>query len=788
MDSWGLEGQHAVRATPAGGCKSPCERGCSKRAVYLARRLSVLGRVKLLHVSDRYTVSHELGRGGMAVVHLARQTDLDRWVALKELRPEGRDESVVRRFLREARLAGSLSHPNIVTVLDFFEADGAGYIAMEYVPRGSLRPYVGALTFAQVVGVLEGVLAALTCAEQAGIVHRDLKPENVMVTADGRVKLADFGIAKATGAGSLLTATGTTLGTPHYMAPEQAMGQPVGPATDLYAVGCMAYELVTGRLPFGDGDSAPMTVLLRHINEVAPPACEVSDSVDVRLSDWISVLMAKDASSRPQSAAEAWETLEELALSVAGPRWRRASALPDLSTGAVPGPYTPPPSTAVPSDPVFETFHASGAERRRRPVGAVARRFAAARRRRVVATRGRPPRPSRRPPPLPRRRRPPGLALVGAHVAPSAPVGPAAASRPRRGLLRVAGGVAVAGVGVVLVTRGDEAPAPAPAARVSHAAVATVTPLDAGKVRVTLPPGWEALSLPVNVPGLPRERAAAPGGTESAGVVLVGMAPRDAHNRRLLSPRVGKAETGRGEARRAGRLSLHGLHWNGRALTVYAAPTSAGCRDGRVPGTRARTARGSPGRSRCRARRGSRSATIPRSGAPPGARSHVPARLAQRRATPAGQASAARRIAADLRAARAKVARVKAGPGRRAAARRPHPPGRGDRRRLRRPRPGRGEQRPRRLREGGQARSRGRGRAAADAAPQPDPGVPRARSIPALRRPPAPPKPKPTPTPVPTVIPRPRVTPVATPVGPSRTPDPDHCYDCGDWQHATGGG
>ena len=143
MDSWGLEGQHAVRATPAGGCKSPCERGCSKRAVYLARRLSRLRRVKLLHVSDRYTLSHELGRGGMAVVYLARQTDLDRWVALKELRPEGRDESVVRRFLREARLAGSLSHPNIVTVLDFFEADGAGYIAMEYVPRGSLRPLRG---------------------------------------------------------------------------------------------------------------------------------------------------------------------------------------------------------------------------------------------------------------------------------------------------------------------------------------------------------------------------------------------------------------------------------------------------------------------------------------------------------------------------------------------------------------------------------------------------------------------------------------------------------------------
>ena len=175
--------------------------------MYPARRTPGLSEVRLdsdqskyMRLGDRYEISRELGRGGMAVVYLERQTDLDRWVALKELHPEPRDGSVVKRFLRESRLAGSLSHPNIVTVLDFFEVDGTGYIAMEYVPRGSLRPYVGGLTFAQVAGVLEGVLAGLSCAEREGIVHRDLKPENVMVTADGRVKLADFGIAKATGA------------------------------------------------------------------------------------------------------------------------------------------------------------------------------------------------------------------------------------------------------------------------------------------------------------------------------------------------------------------------------------------------------------------------------------------------------------------------------------------------------------------------------------------------------------------------------------------------------------
>ena len=237
-------------------------------------------------ISDRYEISHELGRGGMAVVYLARQTDLDRWVALKELHPEPRDASVVRRFLRESRLAGSLSHPNIVTVLDFFERDGVGYIAMEYVPRGSLRPYVGSLTLAQTAGVLEGILAALTCAEHGGIVHRDLKPENVMITWDGRVKLTDFGIAKATGAASLLTVAGTTLGTPHYMAPEQAMAQEVGAWTDLYSVGCMAYELFTGRLPFADTE-APTAILLRHINDVPPPPNVIRADLDAGVSDWI---------------------------------------------------------------------------------------------------------------------------------------------------------------------------------------------------------------------------------------------------------------------------------------------------------------------------------------------------------------------------------------------------------------------------------------------------------------------------------------------------------------------
>ena len=253
----------------------------------------------------RYQVMRQIGRGGMATVYLARQTQLERNVALKELStfhasaPEFAD-----RFLRESRLAGSLNHPNIVTVFEYFEEGGTPYIAMEYVERGSLRPYVGRLALAQFAGAMEGILAGLAHAESYGIVHRDLKPENIMVTSEGRVKITDFGIAKATqsaGTAAFLTATGTTVGTPTYMAPEQAMAQPVGMWTDLYSVGVMAYEHVVGHVPFYDTD-APMVILMRHVNEAIPPAIEVNSHIDPELSAWIDRLLVKDPAKRTQTA------------------------------------------------------------------------------------------------------------------------------------------------------------------------------------------------------------------------------------------------------------------------------------------------------------------------------------------------------------------------------------------------------------------------------------------------------------------------------------------------------
>src|SRR5215470_16203091 len=296
----------------------------------------------------RYEILREIGRDGMAIVYLARQTDLDRFVALKELKTfHASNPSFTQRFLRESRVAGSLSHPNIVTVHNYFEHDGTPYIAMEYIERGSMRPYVGRMNLAQIGGVLEGLLAGLTNAEAQGIVHRDLKPENLMVTADGRVKIADFGIAKATTkmqTGAFLTATGTTVGTPTYMAPEQAMAQDIGPWTDLYSVGCMAFELFVGRVPFHDSE-APMAILLRHVNEPIPPARSVNPDVDQAISDWIEALLVKEPSQRTQNAQDAWDDFEEVLLGLLGPRWRREARLveraPEEGDGSKP--LTPAP-------------------------------------------------------------------------------------------------------------------------------------------------------------------------------------------------------------------------------------------------------------------------------------------------------------------------------------------------------------------------------------------------------------------------------------------------------------
>jgi hypothetical protein len=295
----------------------------------------------------RFEILSEIGRGGMARVHLARQLDLDRFVALKELGSLQREDAeMVGRFLRESRVAGALNHPSIVTVFDYFEDGGVQYIAMEYVPRGSLRPWVGRLEPAQIGGVLENVLAGLAHAHSANVVHRDLKPENLMITADGRIKIADFGIAKALaeeGTSAFRTATGVAIGTPAYMAPEQAMAREIGPWTDLYATGVIAYELLAGGVPFSAGE--PLAILLAHVQQAPQPLVERAPEVPPALAFWVHRMLAKEPAQRPESAYAAWEELEEHLLDTLGPRWRRAARIAGDSAegGPTPRPMTPAP-------------------------------------------------------------------------------------------------------------------------------------------------------------------------------------------------------------------------------------------------------------------------------------------------------------------------------------------------------------------------------------------------------------------------------------------------------------
>jgi predicted Ser/Thr protein kinase len=273
-----------------------------------------------------YEIVRTLARGGMAVVYLARQPALDRIVALKRLEFESADPTRLRRFVREARLAASLDHPNVVTLFDFFVEDDVPYMAMEYVAGGSLRPLVGKLRPPQIFGVLEDILAGLGHAEDHGVAHRDLKPENVLLARRG-AKIADFGIARAYDAVThSITSTGSALGTPTYMAPEQVLDEQLGPFTDLYAVGVVAYELIARRPPF-DPRSTPVSILYAQVHRQPPPLTELAPDVPPPVCRWVESLLAKAPADRPQSAPVAWEALEEIVVDGLGPYWRRAAAI-----------------------------------------------------------------------------------------------------------------------------------------------------------------------------------------------------------------------------------------------------------------------------------------------------------------------------------------------------------------------------------------------------------------------------------------------------------------------------
>ena len=262
-------------------------------------------------LADRYELEELVGTGGMSSVFRAHDRLLDRKVALKILHQHySDDEEYVERFRREARAVATLSHPNIVTVIDRGEQEGRQFIVFEYVDGENLKDLVereGPLGVREAIQLTLQVARGLAFAHGQGLVHRDVKPQNVLLDGDGRAKVTDFGIAHAVDVDGM-TITGTIMGTSNYIAPEQARGQPVDEQTDVYSLGCVLYELLAGEVPF-EGDTF-VAVAMKHVNDPVPSIRQVRPDVPPRL-DWaIQRAMAKDHRERFESMADLAGELE----------------------------------------------------------------------------------------------------------------------------------------------------------------------------------------------------------------------------------------------------------------------------------------------------------------------------------------------------------------------------------------------------------------------------------------------------------------------------------------------
>ncbi|MFI5010438.1 MAG: protein kinase, partial [Solirubrobacterales bacterium] len=262
-------------------------------------------------VDGRYKVISRIGSGGMADVYLAEDQLLGRQVAVKVLQHRfAEDQEFVERFRREASSAAGLSHPNVVAIFDRGEWDGTYYIAMEYLPGRSLKAIVregGPMDPASAIEIVIQILRAAKFAHRRGIIHRDLKPHNVILDEEGRAKVTDFGIARA--GASDMTLTGSIMGTAQYLSPEQAQGKTVSETSDLYAVGIVLYELLTGRVPF-DGDTA-VSIALMQVSAQAPRPSALNPAVGPALDAVVVRALAKNPADRYGDADEFIAALEQ---------------------------------------------------------------------------------------------------------------------------------------------------------------------------------------------------------------------------------------------------------------------------------------------------------------------------------------------------------------------------------------------------------------------------------------------------------------------------------------------
>ena len=261
--------------------------------------------IKGQKINDRYQIIRTIGEGGMANVYLAHDTILDRDVAVKILRGDlADDEKFVRRFQREAISASSLSHPNIVEMYDVGEDDGQYYIVMEYVEGKTLKSLVkrrGALTLPEVIDIMLQLTSAVACAHDSYIIHRDIKPQNVLIKEDGTVKITDFGIAMALNSNEL-TQTNSVMGSVHYLPPEQANGSGATIKSDIYSLGILMFELLTGKLPF-KGENA-VEIAIKQMREKIPSVCEINPDIPQSIENIILKACAKNPKNRYDNVLE----------------------------------------------------------------------------------------------------------------------------------------------------------------------------------------------------------------------------------------------------------------------------------------------------------------------------------------------------------------------------------------------------------------------------------------------------------------------------------------------------
>jgi eukaryotic-like serine/threonine-protein kinase len=290
-------------------------------------------------VDGRYRVLSRLGSGGMADVFLAEDQQLGRKVALKLLHHRfAQDPDFVERFRREAQAAAGLQHPNVVSVYDRGSFDDTYYIAMEYLPGRSLKQLIrqeAPLDPLRAIDIAIQILKAARFAHRRGVIHRDLKPHNVIVDDSGHAKVTDFGIARA--GASDMTETGSIMGTAQYLSPEQAQGHAVNAGSDLYSIGVVLYEMLTGRVPF-DADSA-VSIALKHVSEAPPPPSQFNPNIPPELEQTVLWVLNKNASDRPADADQLITVLEHCreAITSAGAGQHTASMAAVAAAGAAAG-------------------------------------------------------------------------------------------------------------------------------------------------------------------------------------------------------------------------------------------------------------------------------------------------------------------------------------------------------------------------------------------------------------------------------------------------------------------